>query len=257
MEYALFADESGTSSVDKCYTIGCLLVPCGQLETFEGKVRQLIEKHNLPSDRELKWSRVKRSYGVINFLIDIVKLIVSSPSSFVCKVTWKAPYRLWQQDEEDAFYRSYTMLMDFCARRLNSEIKAKIDDKSDSYGKRHEVVEIIANHQLKGLGKIESVTKCDSKSELLIQVADLLTGAVNASHNLWLTEGKAEIHEGKIVAIQKVAACLGWQQLHHDTYPNADFNIWHFPKEEYRAKPSTEEVTPNLNVPYVTREHVS
>jgi hypothetical protein len=26
-EYTLFADESGTSSADKCYMIGCILVP--------------------------------------------------------------------------------------------------------------------------------------------------------------------------------------------------------------------------------------
>ncbi|RUO32430.1 DUF3800 domain-containing protein [Aliidiomarina soli] len=257
MEYSLFADESGISNADSCFTIGCVLVPRQHLQQFEAEISKLIEKHNLPTDRELKWSRVKRSYAVINFMIDVVRLIMSSPASFICKVTWKEHYRNWHKNEEEAFYKSYTMLMDFCARRLNSEIKAKIDDKSDAYNKRHEVVEIIANRQLKGLGRINSVTKCDSKAELLIQVADLLTGAVNASHNLWLTQGKAEIHEGKLVAISKIAECLGWSNLHHDTYPNADFNIWHFPGEEYRAQPSTEHVDPNLDVKYITREQVS
>lgn len=94
LDYALFADESGTYSVDKCYTMGCLLIPCDNLDKFEGDIRELIEKHNLPTVRELKWSRVGRSDGIINFAIDVVKLMFTSPSSFVCKVTWKRLYRL-------------------------------------------------------------------------------------------------------------------------------------------------------------------
>lgn len=256
MEYSLFADESGTSSVDKCFTIGCLLVPNNFINDFEQLVQQLIKKHNLPNDRELKWSRVKKSYGMINFLIDLTQLISNSPTSFICKVSWKRHYFNWQRNEEDAFYKSYTMLMSYCARILKSDIIAKIDDKSDSYSKRAEVVEIIGNHNLKNkLGSIAQVKKCDSKSELLIQIADLFTGAINASHNLYLNPS-ANIHNGKALAIIKIAECLGWDSLHYDTFPNADINIWHFPEKEYRNVPSSLDIVPKSNVPYVSREDI-
>jgi len=256
VEYSLFADESGTSAVDKCFTIGCLLVPNDFLDDFEQQVEQLIEKHNLPRDRELKWSRVKKSYGMVNFLIDLTQLISNSPASFICKVSWKQHYFNWQANEEVAFYKSYTMLMAYCARILKSNIIAKIDDKSDSYTKRAEVVEIIGNHNLKDkLGSIAEVKQCDSKSELLIQVADLFTGAINASHNLFIYP-EAEIHKGKILAINKIAECLGWDSLHYDTFPNADINIWHFPEKEYRNVPKTLDIAPNNNVAYVSREDV-
>ncbi|WP_192021560.1 DUF3800 domain-containing protein [Shewanella sp. WPAGA9] len=256
MEYSLFADESGTSAADKCFTIGCLLVPTFFQNQFEKEVNLLIKKHNLPNDRELKWSGIKKNYGMINLIIDLTKLITNSPVSFICKVSWKQPYLNWQTNEEVAFYKSYTMLMSYCAKVLQSEIRAKIDDKSDSYNKRAEVVEIIGNHELKNkLGSISEVKKCDSKSELLIQVADLFTGAINASHNLYLNPD-AKIHKGKILAIKKVAECLGWDFLHYDTFPNADINIWHFPQEEYRKVPNTLDVKPTNNVAYVTREDV-
>lgn len=256
MEYSLFADESGTSPPEQCFTIGCLLVPHKQLQEFEDSITQLIEKHNLPRERELKWSRVKKSYGMVNFLIDLVKLINSSPASFICKVAWKKHYFNWQKNEEVAFYKSYTMLMTHCAKILNAEIEAKIDDKSDAYNRRAEVVEIIANHNLKmRLGQIKQVQKCDSKSEVMIQVADLLTGAINASHYLYLNP-EAEIHKGKVLAITKMAECLGWDALHYDTFPNSNINIWHFPYQQYRAVPKTLEVVPNSNVSYIDKEEL-
>ena len=256
VDYTLFADESGTSSVDKCFTIGCLLVPNDDLEKFEKYVLALIDKHNLPKDRELKWQRVKNSYGMINFLIDITLLILRSRASFICKVSWKQPYLNWHKNSETAFYKSYTMLMAYCGKMLKSNISAKIDNKSDSYDKHPEVVKTIANYNLKDrLGSITDVEKCDSKSQLLIQIADLLTGAINSSHNLYLNPDLA-IHAGKLLAISKIAECLGWDSLHYDTYPNASINIWHFPEREYRAKPETRKVIASRYVEYITKEQL-
>lgn len=250
VEYALFADESGTSTADKCYSIGCVLVPLEHLSAFEADVLGLIQTHNLPN-HEYKWSRIRNNYGVINFMIDILRLILRTKASFICKVVWKEPFMLWHTDEEKAFYVTYTNLLKQCAERLNSDIKAKIDDKQDSYDKHHEVVQIIANHKLKDLlGTVSNVERCNSKNEILIQTADLLTGAVNASHNIFLNNN-AQINAGKKLAIKKLAETIGWDELHYDTFPNADFNIWHFPWQEYRGHPATRAIIPNYDVSYV------
>lgn len=251
VEYALFADESGTSNADKCYSIGCVLVPLVHLNTFEANILDLVKTHNLPA-HEYKWSRIRNNYGVINFMIDTLRLILQTKASFICKVVWKEPFAMWHTNEERAFYVTYTNLLKQCARRLNSDIKAKIDEKQDSYDKHHEVVQIIANHQLKDLlGSVSNVERCNSKNEILIQVADLLTGAINASHNVLLNKN-AQINPGKKIAIKKLAETLGWDELHYDTFPNADFNIWHFPWQEYRGKPATKAISPNYKVAYVT-----
>jgi len=257
MEYTMFADESGTNDGSPCFTIGCLLIPSEHLDQFEAEIKALTQKHNLPAS-ELKWEGLRKSHGRINFLIDVVKLLLSNnPYVWVCKVTLKAPYQKWRNNEEEAFYTCHTHLITYCARELNATIVAKIDDKSDAYDKQHEVVQVIANYNLKhNDGKVAAVNKEDSKEELLIQIADLLTGAVNTSHNLFQNPSIA-LHNGKRLAIERVALCLGWHQLHHDTYPNTFFNIWHFPEKEFRARPSTEEIKANFNVPFVTPEDLS
>lgn len=250
VEYTLFADESGTSSADKCYTIGCVLVPAYMLNDFELEIQNLIQIHNLPS-QEYKWTHIKNNYGTINFMIDAIRLILRSDASFICMVVWKEHYRKWRGDEENAFYTTYTHLIEFCAKIFKSSIKAKIDDKQDSYAKHHEVVQIIANHKLKNrLGSVRNVEKCNSKNEILIQVADLLTGAINSSHNLFLNK-HAQINPGKRLVISKLAETIGWDALHYDTFPNASFNIWHFPWEEYRGIPATKPIIPNYDVGYV------
>jgi hypothetical protein len=257
MQYVLYADESGTSPVDACYTIGCLLVPVDFLPEFRCSILRLIDEHNLPLGRELKWESIKKNYGMINFMIDVAKMLLNNPSvRFVCQVTWKKHYQKWNRDQEEAFYTSYTMLLKFCADQLNSTIVASIDDKSDSYSKRNEVVQIIANYQLKDrFGCVDSVEKCNSKDEVLIQVADLFTGAINASHNLWL-KPDAQIHMGKKIAISKLSKCFGWDALHYDTFPNTSLNIWHFPPNEYRGKPKTMAVKPNRGVSYISRDEL-
>lgn len=254
MEYTMFADESGTTDGNLCFTIGCLLVPSDKVDSLIDHISSLLAKYDLPTE-ELKWENIRKSYGRINLIIDLMNLIQSSRTlAFVSMVTHKGLYNNWKWDAERAFYVCYTHLMSYCADRLNSEIKAKIDDRQDSYAKHHEVVQIISNHRLKSkVGAVNKVERCNSRTELLIQVADLLTGAINSAHNNFLYGGKAQMHIGKSIAIQKIAECLGWDHLHYDTWPNSTFNIWHFP-EEYRANPKTEILTPNFNVLYVSPE---
>lgn len=183
----MFADESGTSPPSKCFTIGALLVPEEVLEQFEADVSNLIAKHGLPREREIKWERVKKSHGLVNFGVDLLKLILRSNACFTAFVAWKDRFYVWKKDEEKAFYMSYTLLVEHAAKILSADVKANIDQRNNSYSKNHEVVQIIANHKLKDyLGSISEVIQRDSKDFLLIQVADLLTGAINASHNKYL-----------------------------------------------------------------------
>lgn len=206
----MFTDESGTTDGDQCFTIGCVLVPSNKVNNVIAFVDSLIQKYKLPPE-ELKWENIRASHGRINLIIELISHIQSTPSiAFVSMVTHKGLYNNWRIDPERGFYVCYTQLMTYCAKRLNTEINAKIDDKQDAYPKHHEVVQIIANYKLKSkIGGIKNVERCDSKTELLIQVADLLTGAINSSHNDYLSDGNAQMHIGKSVAISKIAECLG------------------------------------------------
>lgn len=257
MQYMMFADESGTSPPSKCFTIGALLVPERELEEFETAVSALADKHGLPREREIKWERVKKSHGLVNFGIDLLQLILKTNACFTAFVAWKECFYVWKKDEEKAFYMSYTLLVEHSAKILSAEVKAHIDHRNDSYDKNPEVVQIIANHKLKNyLGSISAITQRDSKDSLLIQVADFLTGAINAAHNKYL-DSKFTLHPGKEFMIGKLAGVLGWDTLWYDTYPNAGFNVWHFPWQEFRGKPKTEKVVPDFGVKYVSPEELA
>ena len=83
-----------------------------------------------------------------------------------------------------------------------------------------------------------------------IQVADMLTGAINTGHRLQL-DPTIQINRGKRLLLARMAQVLGWDALCYDTWPDTKFNIWHFP-QEYRAQPATKNVMFASTVPYVT-----
>ncbi len=139
------------------------------------------------------------------------------------------------------------------AKRSGDITKVFIDDRSGSYLKQYEVVEIITNRMLAregSTGRIVSVTKENSLNVPGIQAVDILTGAINASHLRYL-DSSTEINSGKVLAVGRLAKTLGWDDLCYDTMPNLEMNIWHFPRE-YRDIPRTRSVEFDEDVPYVT-----
>ena len=252
----VYADESGTSGKEKCYTIGALLVPESDHARIERDVESLVIQHGVVG--EVKWTKVGNSHGLINFAIDLLKRIIEDNCYFSSIVVKKDIYNKWQNSWEDAFYTTYTQLLKHFASIHRQPTRVLIDNRSDSYDKQDEVVEIVANRMLAKLssaGKILNVSKVDSRDYILLQSADLLTGALNTAHHKFLNPGWS-FHAGKALCISRLAAILGWDALHYDTYPSSiNFNVWHFPKE-FRAKPKSRRVIPNLNVGFVTADEL-
>lgn len=252
----VYADESGTSGGEKCYTIGALLVPDDEQDALEVELTSLAENHGVVG--EVKWKKVSSSHGLINFGIDGFRRIAKSACCFNAIVVNKALYGKWSGDKEEAFYTTCTLLLQHCAGAAGEEIQVNIDNRQDSYEKRTEVVEIIGNHmlaKLSSLGRLSNVTMLDSKTSKCMQVTDFLTGAINHAHHRFLNPD-LQMSNGKKLFIARLAQCLGWNDIIYDTYPNLDFNIWHFPIE-WRAVPATKNIRINLSIPYVTAEDLS
>jgi len=256
-DYLVFADESGTSAESPCYSIGALVVPSELHEPFVRKFDQLRTRHGVT--HEVKWNRIGSSYGVINFVLDWLMLINRTRLTFGIIVVRKAAYHNWScggADREEAFYKTYTMLMSDLGRRHAGTFEVYIDQRPDRYAKRDEVMQKIANYRLAAIGrpsKVTRVRKSDSRLIPGIQLADVLTGAINASHREWL-DSSFRLRRGKRVLIDSLASALGWDALYYDTMPNPRFNIWHFPMEQYRAQPATRRIRFVPNVPYLGPE---
>jgi len=254
--HLVFADESGTDADCPCYTIGALAVPARVQDAFLGAFAALRDKHHVM--HEVKWNRVGKTYGVLNFVLDWMHLIQRTALTYNAIVVKKAPYWKWSKpgaDRDEAFYTTYTQLINHVASSRQGNYEVYIDRRPDRYPKHDEAMGAIANHMLAkaaSRSKIELVEKSDSKLVPGIQIADVLTGAINASHREYL-DSSFRLFKGKRLLVDRLAHMLGWNALYYDTMPNAIFNIWHFPWQEYRAKPATKPVRLARDVPYVER----
>jgi hypothetical protein len=253
MAYSIFADESGTHDKMKCYTIGALVLPTDKLSRFEAWFEGLKKKHGVPY--EVKWTRVANSHGLINLGIELLTglLRVGCKMGFI--VVKKEPYNKWQEDKEDGFYVTYTLLIHDQMQASQFPHEIFIDDKSDEYPKQDELMQIVVNNMLKQIQSravLTSVKKTDSKLLAGIQAIDLVTGAINTSHNLYL-DPDWKMQYGKRVLIKKFSEIIGWDNLCYDTYPKnkPNPNIWHFPWKEYRGKPKSEHIKYNWKVDFI------
>ncbi|HCR1073092.1 TPA: DUF3800 domain-containing protein [Enterobacter cloacae] len=256
MEYVAFGDESGTTGSDRCYGIGLLCVRKDTLHIFNERVQKLKDKYGIVG--ELKWSKIKNSAGQANICIELLAMVLKNSCCFHSIIVVKNMYNNWQMDRELAFYQTYTMLVKNVAKQIKSDVEVIIDQKIDKYKKNDEVTGIIANRMLARAGikkLVKSVTMHDSKHHLGLQVVDILTGAVNSGYLKYLNP-QLELSVAKELAFVRMAALLGWDVFHYDTFPNKDFNIWHFP-QEMRAMPVSRRIRPDYSVPLVKRDELA
>lgn len=231
--------------VQQVVIIGLLCVPEDKINEFNDYVLNLKAKRGIVG--ELKWSKIKNSAGQANICIDLLSMVLRSSCCFHSIVVEKSIYNNWLIDRELAFYQTYTYLLKNTAKLVGSELTVLIDQKCDKYKKHDEVIGIVANNMLSQIGSnnnIKSVAMHDSKMHYGLQVVDILTGAVNSGYMKFLNPNLT-LSQAKEAAFVKMAEMLGWDKLNYDTFPNKDFNIWHFPSEN-RAVPGTKEIVMNF-----------
>lgn len=132
---------------------------------------------------------------------------------------------------------------------MDGHISVIIDQRTDKYKKHDETIGVIANHMLAKSGasrKIHDVKMKNSKAYSGLQAVDILTGIVNTGYLEYLGTKKS-ISKAKKEVLKEGAKLLGWDKIWYDTYPNKDFNIWHFPIET-RGKPASKDIS-NIFVP--------
>jgi hypothetical protein len=250
-----FADESATDSQYGSYGIGALIIPESRLARFNEYFVDRLRQHGVIG--EARWKKVAGSHGLINLALELWRDLLKHPSvRFSVIVVRKDLYRKWAQDKEEAFYVTYTFLLRHAANLRPGEFEVVIDDRSDRYGKRDEVLEIVSNHMLRAMksdSEIVRVRKDDSKLLPGLQAADLLTGAITHAHVLAL-EPSRSVNPGKTLLLERMAAAAGWSDLYCDTFPDSPMNIWHFPQEDWRGVPETRRVLPVGAVNFVTKE---
>jgi hypothetical protein len=235
MRYNLFATENGASLDDKCFSIGCLLIPVNDINPFCIEIENLCKKHNLDIHKDLTWEKASKSSEFISFTCDLFGRILTDSANLVFIVVEKRKYRLWLRDKNKAFHKTYTMMLEHCSKILYSDL-----NKTDPFSEGPTINRRVVTPEMKELSKsIQDSEPQMDNHKILSDICSIFTHAVNLSHNLFI-EPK-DIPEGESSAIVKISDMIGWDALHYDTFPNPKFNIWHFPKEN-RAVPESREI---------------
>src|SRR5882672_4144590 len=224
MKRIAFADESGLDGLSPCYAIGVVSLDASRRQVFEKYFEKKLIDHGVVG--EAKWKKITTSHGLINFALDALHSIMrSQTAAFDVIVVNKSQFRNWNSEiitREEAFYQTYTYLLKHITDRLAYPSEIYIDERSDSYRKTDQRLLAIGNHmlgQLASAGRLECVQKVNSHDSVGVQIADILTGAINAGHARFINP-RLPLHRGKNLAISRLAEMLGWDDLCYDTRPS-------------------------------------
>lgn len=173
--------------------IGSLWIPQDLRETCKTQIHQLRERHKIGP--EFKWQKISPSKEA--FYKDVVQWFVSMGENvrFRCILVDHAQVGLDQYhdgDQELGFYKFYYQLLHHWIVECN-EYSVFCDFKSNRRRDRlHVLRNCLENANL--YSTVSSVQAVRSKESVLIQLADLLTGAVAARMNGKCTPGSAKWH---------------------------------------------------------------
>lgn len=236
---AIFCDESGISGDHDFYGFGAVIMAYQRRGQFSAAVARLRKECRAP-DNEIKWTKTGRVN--LPFYEALVDYFFEQPFLFFhCMVVERAwvKTKLYHGGSFDLARRKhFTQLLSNKIARIKrvhhgrpTEIRVYVDKLPSPYAKAGETMAIIGDrivNKLTPLGDfaervkvIDSLTECESRDYLGIQLADLLVGAVVDTWN----ERSSNPQKAKLKA--RIASRLGWKDLRSDTMPHErKFNIW-------------------------------
>lgn len=234
-------DESGTSSSAKYLVIGSVWIAKNKLSEVEGRITELRLKRKCWG--EIEWSKVRKSMSdeIFKMYQDFLALTFQDiPISFKCIVVKKSLLDMrtfHERDEELMRFKFIYLLLSRPGKRLlhiNKNLRFHvIFDEFEQSTKSKEEKRVLRMKAFieRHLGvPLEHLQPCNSHICSLVQLCDLLTGAVSTSWN----QSPPRINEKKQELITYIKNKSG-KKLTTRTLPTEkDFNIWVWQPSPFR-----------------------
>jgi len=224
--YNIYCDESSIENIKNPYmVIGALFMRRELRNEIKTKIKELKLKHNYRG--ELKWTKTtQRLLPLYKEVIDLFLDYQADDLEFHCiKVERvKVDFDLYHnRDQEEGFYKFYYQLLKNKFRR-GYAYYIFLDYKPTKQKNRVYTLEYYLKYQISKFldSIIKSVTAQSSKQNILIQLADIFTGAVNFDNN---QTDPQSVTKKEFIAY--LANKLGKDNLKYCSYPSGrKFNIF-------------------------------
>jgi len=202
VNFEIYCDECRpelfTSSVKSppFLSIGGIWIPASERDNIKDIVKRLRKKHNVWG--EFKWSKI--SAKSLPFYFSLIDYFFSNENMRFRTILIDSRkvdlFLFHDEDAELGFYKFYYQLIHNWIYDFN-EYEIYTDIKTNRLPDRLAVLKnVLINSNLSS--KIRSIQALPSKEVILIQLADLLTGAVNAKFNQSVTS------QSKLAIIERI-----------------------------------------------------
>ena len=232
--FHVYCDESHTDGPGDGYRVqGGIWVPDHGMRAVRDAFRELRRRH--PKITEMKWTYVTTKKP-LTIYVELVNLFFASPVadllSFKCFVVQRAEdasRTLDKYGRDVGFYKSYYT---FLNHRLvpGATHHVRLDKRSSPRQSPEAELASCLNstgwNWSDGTPRVESCAGICSKDDDLIQLADVLSGAVGWA---WNGAGAQTTCGAKPILHRQITDALGWTTLARETSGSArKFNIWRY-----------------------------
>lgn len=223
--FCIYSDESCHLGQDDFMVIGAIWCNKTEVRNFTDRVKLLRTKHSISNRRETKWTQI--SHSKRDYYLDLIRLFFSEEGvNFRCIVvpTTGLNHAQFNQSADEFYYKAqYMMLKNIVAKKW-ATFKIFLDYKDAWSNVRSKE---LANYLNSTYVLRHSDFVCQpvrSDESIMLQVADLLIGAVASKNNQPDTKVQA-----KLDAISLIEELSGQSLLCGTPYGVDKFNIfrWH------------------------------
>ncbi len=219
----LYCDESCHLENDSqtVMLIGAVACPDYAKESVYSDIKEIKKKHSISFHNEIKW--VKVSNSKVNYYLDLVRYFFHNDLlAFRCVMLpdkSKLRHDDFNQTHDDFYYKMYYYVI---SKFLNTDDKLKVfidikDTKSSRKTKK--LKEILSNYACDRYESIDDIVLLRSHENSILQLADLLIGAISYKNRNLST------NDAKVSVCNEIISLSGNSLTHTTPYSNTKFNI--------------------------------
>lgn len=236
--YHIYCDESRQSQ-DRFMVLGGIGIPANNMPVFEATMEKY--RKDTEMNAELKWSKVSnQKYSEYKMFVDYFFALNNTNylnfHSMILDNHQINHRKFNHNDAELGFYKFYYQLLlhtfgrHYCKVDRSAQFIVYLDERTTKY-KLSTLKSVLNRGIMKKYGvawaPFRSIEPRDSKKSNMIQVNDLIIGAIGYQKNGYDMISNAK--QSKIDLAQHIAVSVGLSNLKNDTIrSNKRFSIWNF-----------------------------